>query len=158
MPKVNFVEVSQVESSYVVVFSCIAGALLLVSILSSLVLWARVSAVEDRQAEFLVTMLEKAPPKQLESAVAGAANAQSMVQTALLELGKYKEQIHGEMQRFYAIMRKKNKDESSFVKDPTTTTAETPETISAASLGPQEDEDTPVSKAELRKQARAAGL
>lgn len=148
------------ESSYVVVFSCVAGALLLVSILSTLILWARVSAVEDRQAEFLVEMLEKAPPKQLESAVAGAANAQSMVQTALLELGKYKEQIHGEMQRFYAIMRR-NEKASGFVQgeQPSTTpAAETPESISAASLNPQVDEDAPVSKAELRKQARAAGL
>lgn len=148
------------ESSYVVVFSCVAGGLLLVSILSTLIGWARLKGVEERLEAVAREMLTKSEPKQLELAQASASSAQSMVQTALLELGKYKEQVHGEMQRFYAIMRR-NEKASGFVPGQQAAPAavEVPDEISAASLQPvDEDGGEPISKATLRKKARDAGL
>ncbi len=151
------------ESSYLVVFSCVGGALLLVSVLSTLILWARISALDDGETELVKLINEKAAPKQIEQALATADSARSRIDTALLELGKFRDQVHSEMQRFYAIMRR-NEKAAGFVegqqalgstKPPE---AETPDEISASDLKPAPETEGRESKVELRRRARQAGL
>lgn len=151
------------ESPAIIVFSCVAGGVLLVSLLISGTLWARLSAVDDRQEALAREVLKEATPKQLERALATAEGADARMNNAVLELGKFKEGVHAEMQRFYAIMRR-NEKAAGFVQQPTTTSAEDsappPDEVSVDSL----DKKKPVgsgrdlSKAELRQKARDAGL
>lgn len=151
------------ESSYLVVFSCVAGALLLISVLTTLICWARISALDDGETELVKLISEKAQPKQLEQALATAESSRSRIDTALLELGKFKEQVHSEMQRFYAIMRR-NEKAAGFVEGQQTgspAAAETPDEISPSDLKPPEgelDDRGRETKGELRKRAREAGL
>jgi len=150
------------ESTYVVVFSCVAGGVLLVSLLISGTLWARLSAVDDRQEALAREVLKEASPKQLEKALALAEGSDNRISTALLELGKFKEQVHSEMQRFYAIMRR-NEKAAGFEKTTTSTETEPapPDEISVDSLKEQPgagDNPERSSKADLRARARAAGL
>lgn len=150
------------ESTYLVVFSCVGGVLLLVSVLSSGVLWARLSAVDDRQEALAREVLKTAPPKQLEKALALAEGADARIGSAVGELSKFKDQVHAEMQRFYAIMRR-NEKAAGFERQPTTTSTEAesapPDEISVESLKkkpgaiPEQE-----SKSELRARARAAGM
>ncbi len=148
------------ESSYLVVFSVVACCLLLLSVLSTLICWARIHSVDDRQDLLEVNMAERAVPKQLEKALATAESSRDRIDNAVLELGKFKDGVHGEMQRFYAIMRR-NEKAAGFVQGQQAGQPEVqehPDVIPAASLEPVADETEPISKAELRKQARAAGL
>ncbi len=148
------------ESSYVVVFSCVIGGVLLVSVLSTLIVVARVKGVEDRLDATVHEMLTKSTPKQLESANAAAHSAQSMVQTTLQEIAKFKDQIHGEMQRFYAIMSRNEKavkkQESATM--PSEAADQPPDEVDAASFNPDPPPGHEISKADLRALARKAGL
>ncbi len=149
------------ESSYVVVFSCVAGVVLLVSVLSSGVLWARLSAVDDRQEALAREVLKATPPKQIAQALAVSESADNRISTAVLELGKFKDQVHSEMQRFYAIMRRNEKakdgQNSSFSKS-TEEESAPPDEISVDSLKKSSDVPENETKAELRARARAAGM
>ncbi len=149
------------DTSYLVGFSIVAGAIVLLSILSSLFCWVRLNRLWDFSVRLNNELAEKTPPKQIEKALATAEGARARIDTALLELGKFREGVHGEMQRFYAIM-KRNEKAAGFVPGqlpPQGKEAEIPDEISASDLKPvtpaQEDK---ISKADLRKRAREAGL
>jgi len=148
------------ESSYLVVFSVVAGALLLLSVLTTLIYWARLSAVVERQDELARVLHDKAPQKQIEKAVVVSEGTRDRLDTALLELEKYRQGIHGEMQRFYGIMRRNEKSAAivSAQDGGGESAPELPDEISAEDLKPSAEEEAPISKAQLRKQARDAGL
>ncbi len=150
------------ESTYIVVFSCVAGSILLISVLTTGVLWARLSAVDDRQEALGREVLKATPPKQLEKAMAMAEGTRDRVDNSMMDLSKFKDQVHGEMQRFYATMRR---TEKVFEKQSTSASAEIesapPDEISVERLRKSEGATPPderESKSDLRKRARAAGL
>ncbi len=148
------------ESSEIVVFSCVIGAVLLLSTLSTLIVWARVRGVDERLDATVQEMISKSTPKQLESANAAAQSAQAIVQTSVQELAKFKDQIHSEMQRFYAIM---SRNEKAVKKQESATMASeaestTPDEVDAASFNPEPPPGHEISKADLRALARKAGL
>jgi len=149
------------ESAAIVVFSCVAGGVLLASLLMSGVLWARLSAVDDRQEALAREVVKETSPKQVEKALAVAEGSRDRIDNALIEMGKFKDQIHGEMQRSYAIMRRAEKA-TGFTQATTSTAAETesapPDEVSVASLKSTGESDDRESKADLRARARAAGL
>jgi len=153
--------VDHMESSAIVVFSCVAGVILLVSLLMSGVLWARLSAVDDRQEALAREMVKESTPKQLEKALAVSEGTRDRVDNALLEMSKFKDQIHAEVQRYYAIMRRQEKA-SAFGQASTPTSAETetapPDEVSADILKKNQETPERESKADLRARARAAGL
>ncbi len=148
------------ESSYVVVFSCVIGGVLLISILSTLIVWARVRGVDDRLDATVHEMLSKSSPKQIESANAAAQSAQAIVQTSVQEIAKFKDQIHGEMQRFYAIMSRNEKavkkQESAAM--PSEPESGPPDEVDAGSFNPEPPPGHQISKSDLRALARKAGL
>jgi len=148
------------DSSYVVVFSCVIGGVLLVSVLSTLILGSRLNGVGRRLDATVHEMITKSTPKQLESANAAAQGAQTMVQNALQELAKFKDQIHSEMQRFYAIMSRNEKavrkQESATM--PSEPADSPPDEVDAGSFNPEPPPGHEVSKADLRAMARKAGL
>ncbi len=148
------------ESSYIVVFSCVIGAVLLVSTLSTLIVWARVRGVDERLDATVQELLTKSTPKQLESANAAAQSAQAIVQTSVQELAKFKDQIHSEMQRFYAIMSRNEKavkkQESATM--PSEVESTNPDEVDSASFNPEPPPGHEISKADLRALARKAGL
>ncbi len=148
------------ESTYVVVFSCVIGAVLLVSVLSTLIVSRAIANVDARLDATVHEMITKSTPKQLESANAAAHGAQTMVQNALQELSKFKDQIHSEMQRFYAIMSRNEKavrkQESATM--PSEPADSLPDEVDAGSFNPEPPPGHEVSKAELRAMARKAGL
>lgn len=149
-------------STAIVVFSCVAGGVLLISLLISGALWARLAAVDDRCVALGAEMLKTSQPKQLERAVAVAESSDARVTNAVLELGKFKEQIHAEVQRYYAIMRRAEKADK--FEKPTTTSTEAelapPDEVSVDSLNMKKPGEAPENetRAELRARARAAGL
>ncbi len=148
------------ESTEIVVFSCVIGGVLLVSVLSTLIVWARVRGVDDRLDSTVHEMLSKSEPKQLERANAAAVSAQAIVQTSVQELSKFKDQIHAEMQRFYAIMSRNEKavkkQESQAL--PSDDASTVPEEVDASSFSPEPPPGHEISRAELRELARKAGL
>ncbi len=148
------------ESSYIVVFSCVIGGVLLVSILSTLIVWSRVRGVDERLDATVHEMLTKSTPKQLESANAAAQGAQAIVQTTCQEIAKFKDQIHGEMQRFYAIMSRNEKAVKKQEQTTLTSSAasEVPEEVDAAAFNPEPPPGHEISKSDLRALARKAGL
>ncbi len=159
-PKIHNLTVSHMESSYIVVFSCVIGGVLLVSVLSTLIVWARVRGVDDRLDATVHEMLASSTPKQLETANAAAQGAQAMVQTAMQELSKFKDQIHGEMQRFYAIMSRNEKalkKQEAHQPLPSEDTSP-PDEVDASSFSPDPPPGHEISKADLRTLARKAGL
>lgn len=81
-----------------VTFSSVLGALAFFGALFYAILWARVVSLEDR-----------AEPKQLEEAKTKAEAVEARLDSALLQLSKFREGVHGEMQRFYSIMRRNEK-------------------------------------------------
>jgi len=131
-------------------------AVFFVSILSSL------KGLGKRQDAVAEQVIVKSTPKQLEQANAAAQSAQQIVLSAVQELAKYKDQIHGEMQRFYAIMSRNEKAVKKMEPQPSGSPpdAEPPEEISASAFDAKPD--TPpgheLSRAELRAMARKAGL
>jgi len=150
-----------VESSAIVVFSCVAGGVFLASLLMSGVLWARLSNVDERQDYLARELTKESTPKQLEKALAVAEGSRDRIDNALLEMSKFKDQIHAEMQRSYAIMRRAEKA-SSFGQQSTSTSTETdsapPDEVSADILKSTTEPPERESKADLRARARAAGL
>ncbi len=148
------------ENHFVVVFSCVIGGVLLISVLSSLLLRSRLNGVEHRLDATVHEMLHKSQPKQLESANAAAQSAQAIVQTTVQEISKFKDQIHGEMQRFYAIM---SRNEKAVKKQESATMPLEPESgppdeVDAGSFNPEPPPGHEISKSELRALARKAGL
>ncbi len=147
------------ESSYLVVFSVVAGALLVLTILTTLIGYSRLSAMKERQDDLSVQLTTQALPKQLEKAVITSESSRDRVDNALLELQKYREEVHREMQRFYGIMRRNEKTALvGRVEAPDDGASEIPDEIAASSLKKESEEEEPISKAELRRQAREAGL
>ncbi len=148
------------ENTTIVVFSCVIGGVLLLSVLSTLFLLSRLNGVDTRLEATVHEMLKQSPPKQLESANAAAQSAQSMVQTTLQEIAKFKDQIHGEMQRFYAIMSRNEKavkkQESATMPSEDANTP--PDEVDASSFNPEPPPGHEISKADLRALARKAGL
>jgi len=119
-----------------------------------------IASVDTRLDATVREMLSKSQPKQLESANAAAHSAQSMVQNALQEIAKFKDQIHAEMQRFYAIM---SRNEKAVKKQESTTHPQEdasgpPDEVDASSFSPEPPPGHEISKAELRALARKAGL
>ncbi len=159
-PKLHLLTVSHMENSYVVVFSCVIGAVLLISVLSTLIVWARVRGVDDRLDATVHEMLSKSSPKQLESANAAAQSAQAIVQTTVQEISKFKDQIHGEMQRFYAIMSRNEKAVKKQENQPRALEAADgpPDEVDASSFNPEPPPGNEISKSDLRAMARKAGL
>ncbi len=160
VPKVHLLTVSHMESIEIVVFSCVIGAVLLLSVLSTLFLRSRLNDVEARLDATVREVLTKSQPKQLESANAAAQSAQAIVQTTVQEISKFKDQIHGEMQRFYAIM---SRNEKAVKKQETMMPSEAestgpPDEVDAASFNPEPPPGHEISKKELRELARKAGL
>lgn len=160
VPKVHLLTVSHMENTTIIVFSCVIAAVLTVSVLSTLVCVARIKGVEDRLDATVHEMMAKATPKQLENANAAAQSAQAIVQTTVQEISKFKDQIHGEMQRFYAIM---NRNERALKKQETNHSPSEPEStppdeVDAGSFEPQTPPGHEISKVELRAMARKAGL
>lgn len=150
------------ESSLLPLFLSVIGGFLLLSILITLFLWSRLNGVGRRLDATVEQLLARSTPKQLEQANAAAQSAQQIVQTTNQEIAKFKDQIHGEMQRFYAIMSRNEKAVKKL--EPTTSgsppsAAAIPDEIAAADFQPP---DPPpgheISKAELRAMARKAGL
>lgn len=149
------------ESTAIVVFSCVAGGILLAALLMSGVLWARLSAVDDRQEALAREVVKESSPKQLEKALALAEGSRDRIDNALLEMSKFKDQIHAEMQRAYAIMRRAEKA-SAFGQQSTSASSETesapPDEVSVDVLKSTTENPERESKSELRARARAAGL
>lgn len=148
------------ETYELVVFSCVIGGVLLVSVLSTLIVVARVRGVEERLDATVREMLQKSQPKQLESANAAAVSAQAIVQTTVQEIAKFKDQIHGEMQRFYAIMARKEAAAKKIeLQSPTEVgSVVPPDEVDSASFNPEPPPGHEISKAELRLMAKKAGL
>ncbi len=148
------------ENVEIIVFSCVIGAVLLVSVLSTLIVWSRVKDVDQRLEATVHEMLTKSSPKQLESANAAAHSAQAMVQTSIQELSKFKDQIHGEMQRFYAIMSRNEKavKKQELTNMPSEDATGPPDEVDASSFNPEPPPGHEISKSDLRALARKAGL
>ena len=159
VPKIQYLTGSHMENYEIVVFSCVIGAVLLLSVLSTLIVWSRVKDVDQRLEATVHEMLAKSSPKQLETANAAAHGAQAMVQTSLQEIAKFKDQIHAEMQRFYAIMSRNEKAVKS--KEATTMREDAPgppDEVDASSFNPEPPPGHEISKSDLRALARKAGL
>ncbi len=148
------------ESSYLVVFSCVAGSLALAGLITAVVLFTRQNRLNDFAIRLNNELATKSQPKQLESAVATAEGSRARIDTAILELGKFKEGVHSEMQRFYAIMRRSERA-AGFVQgqQPAAqpTEQEFPDVIPGSAVKKPDDEEVE-SKQSLRERARAAGL
>lgn len=149
------------ETTYLVVFAIVAGSLLVLSILSTLFCLVRLNELAERVLVLRKEQHEQAPQKQIEKAVITAEGARDRIDTALLELSKYREGIKGEMQRFYAIMRR-NEKAASVVDSQGPPTQDqgssVPDEVDASSFKGEEKAEEQISKADLRKAARAAGL
>ncbi len=148
------------ENTAIVVFSCVIAAVFVVSVLSTLIVLARVKGVEERLDATVREMLQKSQPKQLESANAAALGAQAIVQTTVQEIAKFKDQIHSEMQRFYAIMSRKEAAAKKLdgIALPSADASTTPDEVDASSFSSEPENGEEISKADLRKLARKAGL
>jgi hypothetical protein len=114
------------------------------------ILFARVAGAEE-------LALEKSEPKALELALAKAEGTAARVDNALLELGKFREGIHGEMQRFYAIMRRNEKAIREQETQETPDKDEPPDEISVADLKRPVTPEGQMTRAELRQLARERG-
>ena len=148
------------ENTAIVVLSCVIGAVLVVSVLSTLIVARAIASVDGRLDATVHEMLTKSQPKQLESANAAAHSAQAMVQTSVQEIAKFKDQIHAEMQRFYAIM---SRNEKAIKKQESTTmpveeATGPPDSVDASSFSPEPPPGHELTKVELRAMARKAGL
>ncbi len=148
------------ETTEIVVFSCVIGAVLLVSVLSTLFVLNGVVGVDRRLDATVEEMMKRSQPKQLEAANAAAQSAQAIVQTTVQEIAKFKDQIHAEMQRFYAIMSRNEKavKKQEANLSPSAEASEVPEEVDASAFNPEPPPGHEISKAELRALARKAGL
>lgn len=160
LPKINLLTVSHMTPTEIVVFSCVIGAVLGLSTLITLNLQSRLNYLRDKIDNELVNMAAQATPKQLESANAAAQSAQAIVQTSVQEIAKFKDQIHSEMQRFYAIMSRNEKavKKQEANLPPSSDASEVPEEIDASAFNPEPPPGHEISKSDLRALARKAGL
>jgi len=138
------------ESSTFWIFGALFFCSFLWLALITLICLARFNSVEDQ-------IQEKAEPKALERARAVAEGAADRVDAATVELRKFKEGIHAEMQRFYGIMRRNEKTlERQAVAEQSSDEEETPDEIPASAFQkPSKEEE--MSRAELRALARSRG-
>ncbi len=144
------------ESSYFIGFCAVSGALLLLSVLSTLIVWNRINNLHDRQHALWQQMDEKAQPKQLEKAVMTAEGTASRVDNAVIQLQKFKEGIHAEMQRFYGIMRR---NEKAIGREPPDEAPDIiPDVINPSDLRTEEPENILLSRKSLRDEARSKGM
>jgi len=159
-PKIHLLTVSHMTPTEIVVFSAVIGAVLLVSVVSTLIVWGRLSGVAGRLDATVREVVLKSTPKQLEAANAAAQSAQAIVQTTVQEISKFKDQIHGEMQRFYAIMSRNEKavKKQEATNMPSEAASAVPDEIDAASFSPEPPPGHELSRVELRAMARKAGL
>ncbi len=152
------------ENTTIIVLFSIIGALSGVSFLITLFVGIALKGLDRRQVATAEQVLVKSTPKQLEAANAAALSAQAIVQTTCQEIAKFKDQIHGEMQRFYAIMSRNEKAAKKIDQSPqpsgSPTDADPPDEISASVFEAKPDAPPghDISKAELRAMARKAGL
>lgn len=147
------------ETTYLVVFSIVAGSFLLLAVLITLIGASTLKGLRGDVEDLSVEMKTTIPPKQLEQAIITAEGSRDRIDTALLELQKYKEGVHGEMQRFYAIMRRNEKAAvGAIAQRSADQESEVPDEIALSSLKKDQEEPEQVSKAELRRLAREAGL
>ncbi len=147
------------ETTYLVVFSIVAGAFLLLGVLITLIGASTLKGLRGDVAELSIEMSTKIPPKQLEQAIVTAEGSRARIDTAMIELQKYKEGVHGEMQRFYGIMRRNEKAATQVVgRAEAPDDGAIPDEIALTSLKKDEEQTEQVSKAELRRLAREAGL
>lgn len=161
MPKVQEMGLQHMETTYLVVFSIVAGALLVISALSTLFCLVRLNELAAQVMSVRQVLGEQAPQKQIEKAVITAEGSRDRIDTALIELAKYREGIKGEMQRFYAIMRRNEKAASTVdAQTPSGQDGESgvPDEVDASSFKNDEKAEEQISKADLRKLARSAGL
>ncbi len=150
------------EESTLSLVLTVIGSVAGLSFLSNLFLWVALRAAEARNFATAEELFKKSTPKQLESANAAAQSAQQLVQTTCQEIAKFKDQIHGEMQRFYAIM---SRNEKAVKKQEASVAPDAPEegipdeiSASAFESKPEPPPGHEISKAELRAMARKAGL
>lgn len=141
----------------IIVFSCVAAFLLVSLVLTTLVLVARIRALED----MILEVAQSTPPAKIEETAAKMAGVESKVDTQLVELGKFRQAIHGEVQRLYAIMRRKEKA-AGFVQGAQEGEEEViPDEIDPKDLGekeaPKEPGKTNFTRAELRAKMRKSG-
>ncbi len=148
------------ENVEIIVFSCVIGAVLLISVLSTLIVSKAIASVDARLDATVHEMLTKSTPKQLEAANAASQSAQAIVQTTCQEISKFKDQIHGEMQRFYAIMSRNEKavKKQETNHNPSAEDAGPPDEVDASSFNPEPPPGHEISKKDLRELARKAGL
>lgn len=114
------------------------------------ILFARVGNAEE-------LALEKSEPKALQDALAKSEGTAARVDNALLNIEKFREGIHSEMQRFYAIMRRNEKALEKGQAEETAENSGPPDEIPVESLRKQQTEEDQLSRAELRKLARDRG-
>lgn len=146
------------ESSSIVVFSCVAGGLFLLFSVLALIFWARVAALEDAQDQHFEALQAKAEPRALEQALATAESAAQRVDNAVIQLQKFREGVHSEMQRFYAIMRRNEKTFGKTIDVEKEEGESYPEEIPVSAVGKTVETEEPISKADLRRKAREAGM
>ncbi len=158
--KIHNLTVSQMETSYLVVFSSVSGVLALAILITAGYLVNRLNQLREFGIRLNNELATKSQPKQIEQALATAEGSRARIDTALLELGKFKEGVHSEMQRFYAIMRR-NEKAAGFVQGqqsaPGPPESEFPDVIPGSTVK-KPDEEEVESRASLRERARAAGL
>ena len=147
------------ETAYFVGFSVVAGAFFLLFSVVSLVYWVQLRRLEQTQNERYLEFAEKAEPEQLERAVQTAESSAARIDNALVTLGKFREGVHSEMQRFYGIMRR---NEKTLERDRVEQTPEdeVPQEIDPADLKPAtpDAQGKQLTKAELRAIAREKGI
>lgn len=141
------------EWPYLVGFGTVGAILFFLLTLFALVMWSRLKGLEDFYDTKLAELSEKAEPKALSDARLIAEETANRVDTAVADLRKFREGVHAEIQRFYGIMRR---NERAAERVETVEEAELPREIDAGSHV-QPKEGTPVSRAQLRQQAREAG-
>ncbi len=149
------------ETEYFVGFCVVSSLLFVFQSLVAFFAWTRFRSLEAVWVRLNAVVAEKAVPKQLEKAIVVAEASRDRIDTALLEMGKFKEGVHAEIQRFYAIMRRNEKalnDVQLTRHEDGKPQQEFPDEMPATSAATREEDETQISKAELRKRARAAGL
>jgi hypothetical protein len=120
-----------------------------------IVLSNRLNRVEDLEEQRYSEMAERAEPKELQRALTVAESSAARMDASALGLEKFKEQIHREMQRFYAIMRRT--ENSATLAAGKHEEEEVPTEIDPADLK-RSATDGPKTKQELRAIAREKGI
>lgn len=146
------------ETAYLVVFSVVASVLFLFFFVSHFTLARRLNDLANLENDRWITLNEHTEPKEVQRAVTVAESCAARVDAAAIGLEKFKEQIHREMQRFYGIMRRAEKAESSNFGSPEKE-EDVPTEIDPADLKKNPiDDGGRKSKAELRAIAREKGI